>query len=50
MNVCTVNRSMATGSPATAEGQAGGMIPAADENFPARRRSRHLRVAAETQI
>jgi len=41
---------MTTGSPASAESQAGGVIPPADEDAPGSRRPRHLGMATETQI
>ena len=50
MNVRAVHRSVAAGGPATAEGQAGGVIPAPNVDAAGSARPGHLRMAAETEI
>ena len=45
-----MNRRVAAGGPATAEGQAGGVIPAPNVDAAGSARPGHLRMAAETEI
>ena len=47
MNVGTVNCGVTPGGPTGAEGQAAGMIPAADKNMAACERPLHLPMASE---